>query len=175
MPTYRLSPSDLANLPTDARRVVAEALAAHLGAPVDVGGTRAGPVAAAPDVPKPPQRRRLRHPWVMGGLAVAMGLGLVVLCAWAWLAWPRAGIPASSLDGPVVSATAPQTLPATRTIAAHAATTPAQVLAQPVGTSSTGGGTAPAQVLAAPSAQGATVCAVLRGGILGACHWQGAG
>ena len=173
MPAIRLTAADLAKLGPDARQAVAEALAAHLGAPVDVASAHAGPVTAAPAESPPPQRRRLRHPWAMGGLGVAMGLGFVVLCAWAWLAWPRAGIPASSLDGPVASATAPAVKhvsagPISGTTAAPQA---APQRAQASGDLSAHG-TAPAQVLAAPPTQGATVCAVLRGGILAACHWQ---
>ena len=179
MPAIHLTAADLAKLGPDARQAVAETLAAHLGAPVDLGDAHAGPVAALPATPAeapPPQRRRLRHPWAMGGLAVAVGLGLVVLCAWAWLAWPRAGIPPSTLDGPVASATAPAVEHVTAgpisgtTPATQATPQKAQASGDPSAHS-----TAPAQVLAAPPAQGATVCAVLRGGILAACHWQTAG
>ena len=185
MPTYRLSPADLARLPADTRRVVAQALADHLGAPVAVGDAEAVPPAEEEPVPQAAPAPRL-WPWVRGvGIAVLL-TGGVVAGSVAWLLRPQAGIPAGSLDLPPATAKN-ATDPAATTRAAPQkaqapgdpvhATAPAgggKTVAPTVSTAQSGAhATAPAQVLPNPPAPGATICKLV-GGVY-ACGWVQAG
>ncbi len=171
MPTYRLSPADLARLPADTRRVVAQALADHIGNPVAVGDAEALPLAeeaeSAPAAEAP--LRPSAWPWVRGvGIAVLLAGG-VVAGSVAWLLRPQPGIPAGNPDLPpaaVKHASAPA-----------ASATSATTQAAPQKTSASGDpgahATAPAQVLPNPPAPGATICKVV-GGVY-ACGWVQAG
>lgn len=84
-----LTAADLARLSPEARARVADALTAHAGVPVTLGGARP-PAAVRP-------RRRIR-PWVLA-VAGAMLAGGVAL------SWPRGSVHAPSPTAPTPTAT----------------------------------------------------------------------
>lgn len=158
MPTYRLSPADLARLPADTRRVVAQALADHIGNPVALGDVEAQPPAA--EAPLRPSA----WPWVRGVGIVVLVVGGVAAGSVAWLMRPQA-LPV--LPGQVA---------AKHVTPGPTAATPSTTQAAPRQAPASGDpahATAPAQVLPNPPAPGATICKVV-GGVY-ACGWVQAG